>query len=143
MTTSDDQLLAQYEDRSLPPNVLPCEDALLGAVLLHGLRCAHPVLAEDFYRKWNADLFQVITDLYARFPGEDYLDPIAVKDELFRRGRPDDATPMFLLYDDAIQRWAHPGFHVERILDAAEARLVQRYGQTLAQAGSDATGRRE
>ena len=137
MSVADERLLEQYRDSSMPPNVIPSEDAVLGAMLLHGPHVARPLIADDFYRGWNGDLFRLITDLYERYPHLPYLDPIAVKDEMFRRGKPHDATPMFLLYDDAISRCAHPGYHVERILESAEARMVQKYGTALAQAGGN------
>lgn len=136
MTTAGDDLLeAQYADSSLPPNVVPSERILLGCVLVHGIHVARPLIASDFYRPWHGQLFQHLVDLYAAHPDKPYLDPVAVKDDLFRRGLALKATDMFCMYDDAISRWASAGYHVERILETAEARLVQAYGQRLAQLG--------
>lgn len=135
MSLDDEMLQAQYRDASLPPNVMPSERILLGCVLVHGIHVARPLIASDFYRDWHGQLFQHITDLYADHPDKTYLDPVAVKDDLFRRGLALKATDMFLMYDDAITRWAQAAYHVERILEAAEARLVQGYGQRLAQLG--------
>lgn len=134
-TKHDEALQAQYGDSSLPPNVLPCERAALGGALLHGLDCLHPLRSDDFYSPKHQALFDLLVDMYTAHPGG-YLDPVAVKDEMFRRGRPLEATPMVLMYDEAIGMAVNPvsvRYHIERILETAELRAKQALGQRLAQ----------
>lgn len=133
-----DALATQYADASLPPNVLVCERSILGAVLWHGLYVAHPLRTEDFYAEPHRRLFQLITELYASRPHIEHHDPIAVLDEMYRRGRIAEATDMYLMYSDAIARCTGvtaSRYHVERILETAEARTMQAYGQRIAQVG--------
>lgn len=139
--THDEALADQYGDSSMPPNVLTSERAILGATLWHGLHVAYPLRANDFYRGNYRDLFQLIVDLYNVRPHIEVHDPIAVKDEMFRRGLPyQQATDMLFMYDEAIggsvgQTSAR--YHVERVLETAEAREMQAFGKRLAQASSN------
>lgn len=141
MTDRHDEALAgQYADASMPPNVLASERVLLGAVLWHGLAVAHPLRPEDFYAERHRTLFQLIVDMYDRKPHITYMDPIAVKDEMFRLGRATQATDMFNMYDEAIARACGDTatrYHVERILETAQARAAQTLAQRAAQVAGD------
>lgn len=133
-----DQLEKQYADASLPPNVLVSERALLGGILVHGIRTARHMRADDLYAQPHRDLFQFLVDAYDRNPTHPYIDPLGVVDELFRHSRNTWAPYVLDLYHDAIALGVHTDsaqFHLERVLDTAEARVVQTHGRRLAQAG--------
>jgi replicative DNA helicase len=133
-----DQLEAQYADASLPPNVLLSERALLGGVLFHGIRAARNLRGSDLYSQTHRDLFQFLLDAYSRHPDHPYIDPLGVVDELFRHGRNTWAPYVLDLYHDAIWLGVNTDsaqFHLERILDTAEARIVQAHGIRLSRAG--------
>ncbi len=136
----DEALTVQYRDTSMPPNVLISERTLIGSVLWHGLHVAHPLRAEDFYAPRHQALFKVVSDLYDRKPHIAHHDPIAVKDELFRLGRITEATEMYLMFHDAGQRGISvpsTRYHVERILETAQARAAQQLAQRAAQVAGD------
>lgn len=140
LTPLDQMVIAQRIDPSLPPNALPSERALLGAVLWHGPWVARQLVPSDFYRDWHGQLLSIIRELYGRHPTISYLDPVAVKDELFRQGLHDKATDMLFMYSEANQLAVSDisaRYHAERILDSAEARIVQRLGQRIATTSPD------
>jgi replicative DNA helicase len=133
-TQHDDAQRTQYDDPTMPAAALISERAILGAALWHGPHVAKPLVAEDFYVEWHRELFRIIHKLYADNPRFPYLDVIAVKDELFRLGLHARATDMLFMFDEAIARCVShlsAAYHVERILDAAETRIGQTYGQRL------------
>lgn len=135
----DETLLHHAEDPSMPPHALPSERCVLGAVLWHGPELARPLHRADFYHSWHGDLLEIIRGLYGRHPDLEYLDPVAVLHEVVRVGHTDQAFTIIDLYDEARARGVSvvsARYHVEQILDAAEARLRQTYGQALA-AGAD------
>lgn len=139
-TRHDESLAAQYADASMPPAVMTSERALLGAVLWHGLRVAHPLREDDFYAERHRSLFRLITNLYSNRPHVEYHDPIAVKDELFRLGRATEATDMFNMFDEAIGRACGETaarYHVERILETAQGRAAMQLAQRAAQVAGD------
>lgn len=125
----DEALRAQYDDQTLPPNVLLSERLMLGALLWHGPSVVRALIPADFYSEWHRNLFNLVLALYERYPHIDYLDPVAVKDEMFRLNLHHRCTDMVFMYDEAISFGVNViacRYHAERILDTAEARVVDR-----------------
>lgn len=133
-----DQLAEQYADSSLPANVLNSERALLGGILFHGVRAARSVRADDLYSEFHRELFRFLVGVYERNPDYDYIDLMGVMDEVFRHGKNAWSNYLLDLYHDAIWLGVNTDsaqFHLERVLDCAEARAVQAHGLRLARAG--------
>lgn len=141
MTSPHDEALAQqYADASMPPAAIASERILLGAALYHGTSILRPLTVEDFYYPWHQELFTLIIDAHANRPHVERLDIYAIKDEILRRGKASRLTDVIFMWDEAIAgavSRVSARYHVERILETVEARLVQTYGQRLTQLGDD------
>lgn len=141
MTSPHDQaLVEQYADASLPPAVVSSERILLGAALYHGASILRPLTVEDFYHPWHQELFNLIIDAHAQRPHIERIDIYGVKDEILRRGKASRLTDVICMWDEAIAGAVSPitaRYHVERILETAEARLVQSYAKRLTQVGDN------
>jgi replicative DNA helicase len=105
-------------------------------MLYRGPTVAGPLIPADFSHSWYRDLFTLIKQLGQDHPGVD-IGPVEVKDELFRLHRehpiPGFADKVYDVVDVFTESWGPGGpWEVERILEAAEARLVQTIGTRMA-----------
>jgi replicative DNA helicase len=127
-----------------PPQDLPAEQAVLGAVLLSADVARHllPRLRpEQFYRPAHGELLSVMQHLHHR--GEP-VDPLTVHAELRRRGRVEfgERKAAVVLHDllAATPTVANAGYYAAIVTDVAARRRAVEAGVRLVQLAGDGQG---
>lgn len=111
-----------------PPQNIDAEKAVLGAIFLSGdalVDAMEQLQAEDFYRRANQLIFQVMVDLNDR---DEAIDVVTVTDELTRQNQLDDVGGMPYIGELAtsVPTAANVGYYAKIVSDKATLRrLIQ------------------
>ena len=133
----DRQGAAPTEFDRQPPQDLPAEQSVLGAILLSKDAIADVIemlKPDDFYRPAHQTVYECVLDLYGR--GEP-ADPVTVSAELERRGEllRIGGAPYLHTLIAAVPTAANAGYYAEIVADRAILRRLVEAGTRIVQLG--------